>query len=430
MNKTKLHIFFRVFPCFLAVIFVVIYSCRKWPSFELPTVNIICIALIALELANAFTEKSNIWKVYGFIGSAAISGIVTELNISNDIKGEPFILEQLSFCSWLWIVLLAMSVIASVVILNRMFCWNQDQWEEIRIWQQNCKKERMEARQQLKLSKLELLKEKAKAKINKQKDQAGKDIIVWNQKHKQRMESLKEWKKYWKNNIAYAKKGIKLLSAFVGAIIMALLFIFLPYFEKLQSSASDWFTAIKKLVSKINPSLNSDGNNFFKVFSSYITLYIFLIAAIWLLLFLCWYVYKIFKDNKNVEKEQKSPESKNILVEYDVAIAVLVVFTALMFALGTGDSPFEDITNRWTALFLVILFILVIFVSVEIVRLVVEQIGQKNSLLKQLVRLILVAILEFLTGLLLVVIINFQIEKVISSLFIIMFPQKELSFPP
>ena len=74
------------------------------------------------------------------------------------------------------------------------------------------------------------------------------------------------------------------------------------------------------------------------------------------------------------------------------------------------------------------MFILVVFVSVEIVRLVVEQIGQKNSLLKQLVRLIFVAILEFLTGLLLGVIINFQIEKVISSLLTMMFPNEELSF--
>ncbi len=106
----------------------------------------------------------------------------------------------------------------------------------------------------------------------------------------------------------------------------------------------------------------------------------------------------------------------------------MTVFTALLFAFGTSNSPIFDLTNKWTTLITAILFILIVFVSVEIVRLVVEQIGQKNSLLKRLVRLIFVAILEFLAGLLLGVIINFQIEQVISSLLYMMFPQEELSF--
>ena len=423
-REIKLHIFFSALPCFLIVIFAVIYSCGIWSLFQLSTVNILCIAFIALELAQAFTEKVNTWKVYGFIGSGAISGIATALNVFNDIQGRAFTLEQLSFWSWLWIGLLAMSIIALVVILIRMFCWNQDQWEKIRIWQQDFKKERMTARQQLKLLKLELLKEKATAKINKQKDQAGKDIIVQNQKHEQRMERLKDWKKYWKNNIASVSKGIKLL----GAIIIVLLFLFIPYFEKLQFLASDWLNAMESLAFKISSDSSNNREKFFKAFASYIIMYIFFIAAIWLLLFLCQYVYKILTNRGKADKEQRSLQSKNFLEEYDIPIAILVVFTALMFALGNSESPFTDITNKWAALFTVILLILVIFVSVEIVRLVVEQIGQRNSLLKQLVRLIFVAILEFLTGLLLGVIINFRIEDVISSLLTIIFPQEELSF--
>ena len=156
--------------------------------------------------------------------------------------------------------------------------------------------------------------------------------------------------------------------------------------------------------------------------------YIFLIVAIWMIIWLGRYVYKILTGNKEGQKEQESTEKKPFLEEYDTAIAILTVFTALVFAFGTSGSPFSDITNKWTTLITVVLFILIVFISIEIVRLIVEQIGQKNSLLKRLVRLIFVAILEFLAGLLLGVIINFQIEKVISSLLSIMFPQKELSF--
>ena len=431
-RETRLHILLLILPSLLAVISAVIYSLGIWPSFQLTTINVLCIALSALELAQAFTERINTWKVCGFIGAGAISGIATAFNVLNDVQSETFTLGQLSFWGWLWIGLLAISVIALVVILIRMLRWNQEQWEEICKWRQKYRKERMEARRQLRLSKQtymqELSKEKAAAKINKQKERAGKDIIVRNQKHEQRMERLKDWKKQADDIIASVLKQTKLLSAFVATIMMALLFLIIPCSEKLQSIAFDWFDAVNKLASRINIIPLNDGERFFQAFANYTIFYIFLIAAIWLLIFLCRYIYKILTNGGKVEKEQNNLESKSILEEYDTAIAVLTVFTALMFALGTSKSPFVDLTDKWTTLFTVILFILVIFVSIEIVRLVVEQIGQKNSLLKQLVRLIFVAILEFFTGLLLGVIINFQIEKVISSLLTIMFPQEELSF--
>ncbi len=432
-RETKLHILFLIFPCLLAVFFSVTYSWGIWSSFQLATVNILCIALIALELAQAFTERINTWKVCGFIGSSAISGIAAALNVLNDIQGEAFTLGQLSFWCWLWIGLLATSVIALVVILIRILRWNQDKWEEIRKWRQEYRKERMEARWHLRCSKQKygqkLSKEKAVAKISKQKDQAGKDAIVRNQKHEQRMERLKDWKKHWENIIASVSKYTKLVSAFVAAIMMALLFLVIPCSEKLQSIAFSWCDAVNKLAFRIDIiPLGGDEGRLFWAFANYIIFYIFLIVAICLLIFLCRYVYKIFINSRKVEKEQNSSESKNFLEEYDTAIAVLTVFTALLFAIGTSGSPFSDLTNKWTTLMTVILFILLVFVSIEIVRLVVEQIGQKNSLLRRLVRLIFVAILEFLAGLLLGVIINFQIDKVISSLLSIMFPQEELSF--
>lgn len=171
IRETKLHILFLTLPCLWTVIFTVIYSWGIWLSFQLNTVNILCTALIALELAQAFTESINIWKVCGFIGSGAIGGSVTALNVFNGIQGEAFTLGQLSFWGWLWIGLLTTSVIALAVILIRMFRWNQDQWEEIRKWRQEYRKERMEARRQLRYLKQEyrqeLLKEKKAAKIDK-----------------------------------------------------------------------------------------------------------------------------------------------------------------------------------------------------------------------------------------------------------------------
>lgn len=431
-HETKLHILILTLPGLLAVIFAVIYSLGIWSSFQLTTVNVLCIALCALELAQAFTERINTWKVCGFIGAGVISGIATAFNVLNDVQSEAFTLGQLSFWGWIWIGLLAISAIALVIILIRMLRWNQEQWEEIRKWRQKYRKEQMEARRQLKLLRQtymqELSEEKGAAKIDKQKAQAGKNIIVRNQKYEQRMERLKNWKKQADDIVASALKQTKCLSAFVATIMMALLFLLIPCSQRLQSITFGWFDSVNKLASRINIIPLNNGKRFFQAFANYTIFYIFLIAVIWLLIFLCRYIYKIFTNGGKEKKEQNNLERKSILEEYDTAIAVLTVFTALMFALGTSESSFVDLTDKWATLFTVILFILVIFVSVEIVRLVVEQIGQKNSLLKQLVRLIFAAILEFFTSLLLGVIINFQLEKVISSLLTIMFPQEELSF--
>lgn len=432
-HETKLRILFLVFPCFLSVIFAVIYSWGIQPLFNLVTVNILCIVPIALELAQAFTERVNTWKMCGFIGSGAIGGIAASLNILNDIKEEVFSLGKLSFWSWLWLGLLSTSIIALVVILIRMFLWNQNQWEEVREWKQEYRRDRMQARRKLRNSKQsyksELSREKFSAKINKQKDQADKDTVVRNKKHEQLLEHFTDWKKYWGNIIAIVLNRAKLLGTIAVSALIAVLFLFIPYSTKFQNIVISWLNAIKKLadVIKIIP-LDDNQNEFFPAFANYIIFYIFLIVAIWMIIWLCRYVYKILAGNKKGKEEQDSAEKKPFLEEYDTAIAILTVFTALVFAFGTSGSPFLDITNKWTTLITVVLFILIVFISIEIVRLIVKQIGQQNSLLKQLVRLIFVAILEFLAGLLLGVIINFQIEKVISSLLSIMFPQKELSF--
>lgn len=431
--KQNLRILFLILPCFLVVISTVMYSWGIQPLFNLATVNILCIVSIALELAQAFTQRVNTWKMCGFIGSSAVGGIAAFLNILNDIQEEKSCLGKMSFCSWLWLGLLSMSIIALIVILIRMFRWNQDQWEEVCKWKQEYRKDRMQARRELKLSKQsyksEILKEKFSAKINKQKDRADKDTVVRNKRHEQMLEHFNDWRKYWGNITAIVLKRAKLLGTFVAITLIAVLFLIIPYSTKFQIIVISWLDAIKKLADliKIIP-LDDNQNEFFPAFANYIIFFIFLIVAICMIIWLCRYVFKILTRDKKWQEEQDSAEKKPFLEEYDTAIAVLTVFTALVFAFGTSGSPFLDITNEWTSLITVVLFILIVFISIEIVRLIVEQIGQKNSLLKRLVRLIFVAILEFLAGLLLGVIINFQIEKVISSLLSIMFPQKELSF--
>ena len=243
--------------------------------FDLATVNILCIGFIALELAQAFTERVNTWKMYGFVGSSAISGIVAPLNILNDIKEEVFSLSKLSFWGWLWLGLLSTSIIALAVILIRMFHWNQDQWEEVRKWKQEYRKDRMQVSRKLRDSKQsyksELLEEKFYAKINKQKAQTDKDTVVRNKKYDQLLERLNDWKKYGGDITAIILNRVKLLGSFVVSILIAVLFLIIPYSTKFQDIVISWLDAIKKLADliKIIP-MDDNQDEFFPAFANYI----------------------------------------------------------------------------------------------------------------------------------------------------------------
>ena len=439
-RETKLHVLLLIVPNFLTVIITVIYSLGVWPCFQLITVNAICVSFMALELAQSIKENLNVWKTCGFISAGAIAGILAGFNVSNDIKDQMFSLDQLSFWGGLWIGLLIVSVISALVLLIRMLCWDQNQWENIRKLRQEYRKECIEIvwkLQQLKqINKLKLSAEKSTAKIEKQRDQVAKYFTIRNIKHEQRLKFLNDWRKYWENITSVLAHRVKYLALFIVSSSIAFLFLVIPYSTKFQDIIFNWADAVTNLATKIGITSN-DPDKFSSALASYVIFYLFCIIAIGLIIFLCRYIYKILikRQTKNTEmiEETKNTEmiegKKNILVEYDTAIAILTVFTALLLALGTNDlSSILDIANTWTILITVILLILIVFVSIEIVRIVVEQIGQKNSLLKQLVHLIFVVILEFLTGLFVEIIINFQIEKVISSLFTIIFPQEELSF--
>lgn len=97
-------------------------------------------------MAQTFTEQVNGWKVCGFVDLSAICGIATALNIFDNIQGEAFSLQKLSSWNWFWIGLLTLSLISLMIILVRMFRWDQKQWKEMRKWRQEYRKEQMEDR--------------------------------------------------------------------------------------------------------------------------------------------------------------------------------------------------------------------------------------------------------------------------------------------
>ncbi len=432
--KTRTRIALLCVPCAVAVILAVTYSLGLLPLFFLSAINILCISLIAIEWAYSCVEKTNAFKVCGFIASAIIGGSIFALNVQTDtLEGGVF--RHLSLWSWLWCGSFVLSVIALSVVLVRLIRWDQTQWEEIHKLIQSHRKDRLDsiwtqwrAKRNCRQA---LSAQKAAAKMEKQIDQADKDRAVRNKVHEQQIKQIE------KNPGDLGAQAVKTKKLRVASALTVLwlfvvvaLFLLIPVSDSLLAMATKWVAAVEELAKRISffklfHVETRDG--FLAAFASYIMTYLILIIAIYCMVWLCKYIYRIAVHGHGTEHQEKE-ETEHFLEKYDTPIAILVVSAAALFSIGADSVPLFGIPNSGAALFSVILFILLAFASVEIVRLVIEQIGQEQSLLKLSIQLIFTALLEFFLGLLLSIITNFRIERVISSLLTLMFPEEEIGF--
>ncbi len=148
---------------------------------------------------------------------------------------------------------------------------------------------------------------------------------------------------------------------------------------------------------------------------------LFYIAAVSLICALCYLVYHITTGTRSKKKE----DTNKLAEQYSAPVAILIVFWAFLFVLTKGDFDTEWVNQEWGILLLIILVILVLLTAIEIVRLVIAQCLEPHSLLKQLIYLVFIAVLRFLSEILLGVIVNFRIQATISSLLTLLFPDSD-----
>lgn len=148
---------------------------------------------------------------------------------------------------------------------------------------------------------------------------------------------------------------------------------------------------------------------------------LFYIAAVSLISVLCYLVYHITTGTRS----KKNENTNKLAEQYSAPVAILIVFGAFLFVLTNGDMDIKLANQEWLILFLIILVILVLLTAIEIVRLVIAQCLEPHSLLKQLIYLVFIAVLRFLSEILLGVIVNFRIQATISSLLTLLFPDSD-----
>lgn len=120
--------------------------------------------------------------------------------------------------------------------------------------------------------------------------------------------------------------------------------------------------------------------------------------------------------------EDRNNNGFQLLDTYANSFALLLVSFIALYALSSGHVRFDKLTAGWSIVVFTILFILMMLTAFEIVRLVLEQCGQANSVLKRTIFLFFIATLDFLSQVIFGLLKSLHIENAVSSLLMLVLP--------
>ena len=353
-------------PCFVAVgvVIVQLWLSSRSMSIDLSIVNVLCVACIALDLAQAVSESNNAWKARGFTASVAIAIIAAIPNVISDTEESGFSLASLSHGSWLWSALLALSSVSLAVVLIRLFRWDQDGWEQHRQSRQEIMSERRRMR-------LELIKQKANARIEKQKDILQKQTVIRQVRHDQLLKSFAK----------SGSNGSRKSALLVLVIVIVILFFCMPFFKSLNSSVHEWLQSAYELAensqsnievfqasgteesldltqpgSRQNiPDTSPDSPDSFSKLVKYLRFFILFISGICIGFYLLFLLIKFFSkitlalfasdDNKPLKNYPDN--GLKFLAGSESSIALLVVLLCALWALTSGTSTDGPAWNQF-----------------------------------------------------------------------------------
>lgn len=137
----------QIVPCLLTIILTGLYTLKGWHIFNIRTVNVLCLPLFMWKLAPGFVEKNNKKKSLLFLSAVFISILVGGLNLWDDYQAIGALrLSGLSVWSLIWVILLLIASASSVVVLNRILRWSQEQWEAVQKLNQDNRIRKKESR--------------------------------------------------------------------------------------------------------------------------------------------------------------------------------------------------------------------------------------------------------------------------------------------
>lgn len=215
----------------------------------------------------------------------------------------------------------------------------------------------------------------------------------------------------------------------------AALLIWIPTIQGLTGGVEGWLQAVVTMVAPLmwreanqDPSAQQDPPApqeppvglaliyYLMVVILCVTIFVVAIYLIAMLLKRFWTKTPLQSD------EDRDNNGFQLLDTYANSFALLLVSFIALYALSSGHVRFDKLTAGWSIVVFTILFILMMLTAFEIVRLVLEQCGQANSVLKRTIFLFFIATLDFLSQVIFGLLKSLHIENAVSSLLMLVLP--------
>jgi hypothetical protein len=213
------------------------------------------------------------------------------------------------------------------------------------------------------------------------------------------------------------------------------LLIWIPTIQGLTGGVEDWLHAVVAMVATMmlrktnqDPSALQDPSAPQELSVELALIYYLMIVILCVTIFVvAIYLIAMLLKRFWTKTPLKSDEDRDnngfqLLDTYANSIALLLVSFIALYALSSGDVDFLNLTNVWSVVVFTILFILMILTAFEVVRLVLEQCGQANSVLKRTIFLFFIATLDFLSQVIFGLLKGLHIENAVSSLLMLVLP--------
>ena len=205
-----------------------------------------------------------------------------------------------------------------------------------------------------------------------------------------------------------------------------------------RSSIEQWIQAVEQLMSRPKDldggtdqaGDSSESDQILLTVLTYVALVAIGLISLLLFFYILYaYIRKIRLGKHALPAGTDDSERFNFLDAYAIPIALLLISILGLYALSSGKSGILTISNGWGTLAVAVLFILLLLTAFEMVRLTLEECGHSDSLLKRLLKMVFIAILEFLVQIVFGVLKGLQIENLITSLLTVVVPEDKDGLP-
>lgn len=446
-----------VISCLLTVVLTVFYAFGVWKGLNFTAVNLLCVSLFFSNFGPGIVESINRKKAQLFLTAVFIGTAAEGLNLWIDYQTlDNFDINRLSVWSFVWMLLLFSVFVSLIIIWIRLIRWSQEQWEELQkkrqerrmkrkdLWEKYISDKRQhrlemqEIRQNHQRGALEKkLKGKEERQQREEKREEGKQeegkweskagrkrrkfTIVINIEGERIKNEGKDGKVGRKRTPSEGEKekeisiGTVILRSMVVLIII-LGYVFLPYIDRGGKHFSKWIDGVGQLI-KVFGGTDIAGSDR-AAFVYYTLLYVVVVAMVMILI--NFIIRIITKDGKST-----SDGDFNFLETYQEPIAALIVLGAAVYIFTNGELGFSNLNKSWELLVFIISMALVVFTAIEIVRIILVQCARGTSLLRRIIYLVFIAVLKFLSEILLGFISNLRIQELLNSVLFWVFPEQD-----